>query len=190
MRYSLQRAHPSASRCALAVTLFALGAACRSDDPLPTAPLLAGASSPAAAILGADVTSLGFDAAAINESGQVAGTLNGRAVLWTAGQGMLDLGTLGGTSSRAYAINSLGYVAGSSTTATGATHAFLWTPTQGMQDLWQFGFHTCALTCSKENSCNFHADAPRNKNRICAAGLTVAKSYLQIPHEAEKRSPA
>jgi probable HAF family extracellular repeat protein len=90
---------------------------------------------PVAAVLGAEVTGLGFDPVAINESGQVAGTLNGRAVLWTPNEGMLDLGTLGGVSSRAYAINARGHVAGSSTTATGATHAFLWTPGTGMEDL-------------------------------------------------------
>ena len=136
MRYVLQRVQRLAalgrSLVALAVLAFAPG--CGPDDSLPTAPPPT-QPAPAAAVVGADVTSLGFEAVAINESGQVAGTLNGRAVLWTPSGAPLDLGTLGGASSRAYAINAAGQVAGSSTTATGATHAFLWTPGQGMQDL-------------------------------------------------------
>lgn len=39
---------------------------------------------------------------------------------------IIDLGTLGGTSSSAWAVNSLGHVVGTSTTADGALHAFVW----------------------------------------------------------------
>jgi probable HAF family extracellular repeat protein len=48
---------------------------------------------------------------------------------------MADLGTLGGSSSAATAINHAGDVVGSSATATGQNHAFLWTPSRGMVDL-------------------------------------------------------
>ena len=41
---------------------------------------------------------------------------------------MIDLGTLGGTESFAYAINGGGQVVGYSTTDSGETHAFLWQP--------------------------------------------------------------
>ena len=47
----------------------------------------------------------------------------------------VDLGTLGGTSSYAAAINSGGVVVGWSETKAGDTHAFRWTPSAGMVDL-------------------------------------------------------
>lgn len=47
------------------------------------------------------------------------------AVLWRNGR-TIDLGTLGGTNSRAAAINELGQVVGWAETASGQRHAFLW----------------------------------------------------------------
>ena len=137
MRYRMQkflrRTTSNATRVVAVLTL-ALVTACNRDDPLPTSPLRT-LPTPLPAILGADITNLGFDGVAINQAGQVAGTLNGHAAVSTPGGGVLDLGTLGGPSSRGYAINGSGHVAGSSTTATGATHAFVWTPGEGMRDL-------------------------------------------------------
>src|SRR2546427_393861 len=49
-----------------------------------------------------------------------------------------DLGTLGGDVSRAFAINALGQVAGTSTSASGAPRAFLWA-NGVMQDLGTLG---------------------------------------------------
>jgi probable HAF family extracellular repeat protein len=52
----------------------------------------------------------------------------------------MDLGTLGGSSSSAYAISASGIVAGDSFTAGDAeTHAFVWTQTGGMADLGTLG---------------------------------------------------
>jgi probable HAF family extracellular repeat protein len=50
-----------------------------------------------------------------------------------------DLGTLGGTMSRALAVNASGQVVGASTTVDGDTHAFSWTRAGGMVDLGTLG---------------------------------------------------
>ncbi len=61
----------------------------------------------------------------INDAGQVVGASGGHAFLWEEGE-MLDLGTLGGSYSRAYAINEVGQVVGRAELAGGDRHAFLW----------------------------------------------------------------
>jgi len=50
-----------------------------------------------------------------------------------------DLGTLGGASADARAINNAGQAVGASATASSDTHAFLWTATDGMKDLGTLG---------------------------------------------------
>ena len=56
------------------------------------------------------------------------------AFLWRD-NAMRPLGTLGGGSSAASAINASGLVGGNSETATGVQHAFVWTEAAGMVDL-------------------------------------------------------
>jgi probable HAF family extracellular repeat protein len=51
------------------------------------------------------------------------------AFIWEKGT-LTDLGTLGGTSSLAFAINTSGQIAGRSSTVSGAQHAALWIPQQ------------------------------------------------------------
>jgi probable HAF family extracellular repeat protein len=97
----------------------------------------------------------GTDCAAvsINARGQIAGwsftntTVNpGTGLptldpfLWENGK-MLDLGTLGGTVSQAWALNNRGHIAGYSNLAGDNTgqHAFLWDQKGGMQDLGTLG---------------------------------------------------
>jgi len=81
------------------------------------------------------------EALGVNNSNQVVGwsyysndpaTENDQhAFLWVPDPciGMVDLGTLGGLSSSARGINSVGQVVGWSYTSGGESHAFLWTPT-------------------------------------------------------------
>lgn len=52
---------------------------------------------------------------------------------------MVDLGTLGGLSSEAFAVNPSGQVVGISYRADGPAHAFSWTRTGGMVDLGALG---------------------------------------------------
>jgi probable HAF family extracellular repeat protein len=81
----------------------------------------------------------------IDRFGHVVGSsytaLSLHAYLWTKPQGMQDLGTLGGSTSIAYAINDSGTVVGQADLANGDQHAFSWTQSGGMQDLGTLGGH-------------------------------------------------
>lgn len=62
------------------------------------------------------------------------------AFIWTAEEGMIDLGTLGGKNSYGYGINDQGEVAGYSNLKDSmGSHAFLWTSKTGMTDLGTLG---------------------------------------------------
>jgi probable HAF family extracellular repeat protein len=82
----------------------------------------------------------------VNANGQVVGYSNyvagnpaRHAFLWTAAGGMIDLGTLGGSHSQAFAVNAHGAVVGESTLSDGSNHAFFWTQAGGMIDLGTLG---------------------------------------------------
>src|SRR5438094_286512 len=89
-------------------------------------------------------------AEAVNDRGQVVGWSDtpadtgvvvaccsvSRAFSWTQAGGVLDLGTLGGSSSTALAVNASGQVVGyADAVGNAASHAFSWTLTGGMIDL-------------------------------------------------------
>jgi probable HAF family extracellular repeat protein len=57
------------------------------------------------------------------------------AFLWTPSTGMQDLGSLGGTYTYGFAINTAGDVAGQSDLEASSMHAFLWTASTGIKDL-------------------------------------------------------
>lgn len=63
-----------------------------------------------------------------------------RAFVWTRSVGIRDIGTLGGASACATAVNSNGVVAGYSNAADGTLHGFVWTTATGMEDLGFMAF--------------------------------------------------
>jgi probable HAF family extracellular repeat protein len=61
------------------------------------------------------------------------------AFIWSSDAGMKDLGSLGGTTSIAHAINDSGQVVGVSYLADNSPHAFIWTEAIGMVDIGTAG---------------------------------------------------
>jgi probable HAF family extracellular repeat protein len=76
----------------------------------------------------------------INDAGQIVGTYTApggqsHAFRYTPGEGLQDLGTLGGTFSEPTGLNGKGDVVGTSAIADGTPHAFLWTEAEGLEDI-------------------------------------------------------
>ncbi len=69
----------------------------------------------------------GLSASAVNNADQVVGEYSGHAVIQQSGM-LIDLGTLGGATSKANDINEVGQIVGHADTPSGTRHAFLLTP--------------------------------------------------------------
>jgi probable HAF family extracellular repeat protein len=78
---------------------------------------------------------------AISDTGQVVGSGGSSvgAFSWTAAGGFVTIGGLGGSSSKASAVNDAGQVAGTSQLATGGNHGFAWNSVDGLHDLGTLG---------------------------------------------------
>jgi probable HAF family extracellular repeat protein len=118
-------------------------------------------------------TSIAHD---VNESGAVVGlaeTKAGepRAFLWTASDGMRDLGTLG-AASMALGINDRTEVVG------GSGHAFLWTAAGGMVDLGTLGGRTSCANAINDAGCIVGASQSGASD---ARGLPVTHAFLRTP---------
>ena len=95
-----------------------------------------------------------------------------RAFVWTAGGGLVDLGTLGGASS-AFGITDAGQVVGFSNLPGGPEHAFLWTSASGMTDLGTLGgpssvargADSCRATAREVERCACNRGADRRASR-------------------------
>lgn len=86
----------------------------------------------------------------VGYSGLKRDSAESRGFIWTSTEGMIDLGTLGGSYTQAFAINEAGWVTGTSAlnpwVKNGGTHAFIYQPifepqwpTKPMQDLGTLG---------------------------------------------------
>ncbi len=134
----------------------------------------------------------------LNDLGQVAGHVavtigkgsQYRAMAWNATDGLLNLGTLGGTNSRSYGtssngmgytINNSGQVVGfSNLTRDREAHAFIWTKALGMRDL-----NAITLTPNK-GPYSYFSDAAgiTNSGHITGTGVKSAggaTTFLLVP---------
>jgi probable HAF family extracellular repeat protein len=74
-----------------------------------------------------------------------------RAFVWTAADGMREIGTLGGGTSFALALNDRGHVVGYSQNASGFDRAFIWSARTGMRDLGTLGGPSSSATGINNN---------------------------------------
>jgi probable HAF family extracellular repeat protein len=138
----------------LALTTLML-ASCSDSAVRPERLLSVPANASASLSIGAvtDLGSIGgpfLEALAISSNSLVVGVgstpNSNHAFLWSAAEGIRDLGTLPGDDySKANGVNSRGQVVGMSTSL-GSYHAFIWSADKGMRDLGSLGGHLSVAT--------------------------------------------
>jgi len=123
---------------------------------------------------GAGTTSIAHD---VNDAGSAVGLTETRtgqphAFLWTAVDGMRDLGALGAAPSIALGINNRAEVVG------GSGHAFLWTEQAGMVDLGTLGGRTSCANDINDLGCIVGVSQMEATD---ARGLPVTRAFLRTP---------
>jgi len=113
----------------------------------------------------------------VNDDGAVVGLAETRtgqphAFLWTAADGMRDLGALGAAPSMALGINNRAEVVG------GSGHAFLWTERAGMVDLGTLGGRTSCANDVNDLGCIVGVSQTGGTD---ARGLPVTRGFLRMP---------
>jgi len=113
----------------------------------------------------------------VNDAGAVVGLAETRtgqphAFLWTAVDGLRDLGALGAAPSMALGLNNRAEVVG------GSGHAFLWTERAGIVDLGTLGGRTSCANDINDLGCIVGVS---QTDRTDARGLPVTRAFLRTP---------
>ena len=123
-------------------------------------------------------------ALAVNDAGHIVGLdfkgFGSRGILWRPGQGIMDLGSLGG-STYPRAINSAGTVVGASETSGSVLHPFSWTAAGGMVDLNPAGPYSSAEGINDAGQIVGSYCSPRSQITSLCDGVIWTTAGRRIP---------